>query len=577
MWNEQNKAASIMDVLEGTVEEWYDQVDGLLKASDFIPGNYEYSINIAYANSGNFEEGGQTHLDISCDRFKLISLDNSYINLDMNIPITVPALTGAQASHTFERINKFYVGFKSAFDAIDQYRIYSNSDLIQTQNHANYEGYLQYMALSDVAKENSELYATWDKIQALNEDVPGVYIDVSKIAAGSSHEINIPLNLRIPLNSFLMFANLKWFPSFFGKLTLEIYPSYRNLVVCPIISEHIISEHTVRKVGEAAGVVEAKKTIKHSELESFVHNQQLTLANSTRGSNLFGFKQINTPVLCGFEDKTADGTKTNPALFAFTCSTSTTKKCHIMLAETVVRMDVYNQVLSRFINQPMLFPIQTIVSMDFTGKLLTGKSSVTLAMTNALNHCNSMFIVFRPSNLTRTCFENPMLEHWQVNIDGKFFPRESYQSYNDRRNMNMFLDATNFNGNGLFSVPNDIYHSLQPYLSELQYNTGGQNADQPTEIKRFTVKDRSNFALAVPFCEDDTFQAGMHSGGSVQVELRGQRSDMFQNMYATASPTAIYVEDCILKLRAVKPSGEAQIAYTHATPEQLLSTAVVAN
>ena len=90
MWNEQNKAASIMDVLEGTVEEWYDQVDGLLKASDFIPGNYEYSINIAYANSGNFEEGGQTHLDISCDRFKLISLDNSYINLDMNIPITVP-------------------------------------------------------------------------------------------------------------------------------------------------------------------------------------------------------------------------------------------------------------------------------------------------------------------------------------------------------------------------------------------------------------------------------------------------------------------------------------------------------
>jgi hypothetical protein len=48
-------------------------------------------------------------------------------------------------------------------------------------------------------------------------------------------------------------------------------------------------------------------------------------------------------------------------------------------------------------------------------------------------------------------------------------------------------------------------------------------------------------------------------------------------MYADALPDALYVEDCILKLRAVKPSGEAQIAYTHATPEQLLSTAVVAN
>ena len=51
-WNEQNHANSIMDVLEGTVEEWYDQVDGLLKASDFIPGNYEYSINVAYSNAG---------------------------------------------------------------------------------------------------------------------------------------------------------------------------------------------------------------------------------------------------------------------------------------------------------------------------------------------------------------------------------------------------------------------------------------------------------------------------------------------------------------------------------------------
>ena len=44
-WNEQNKASSILDTLEGTVEEWYDQVDGLLKASDSLnkktPGLYK--------------------------------------------------------------------------------------------------------------------------------------------------------------------------------------------------------------------------------------------------------------------------------------------------------------------------------------------------------------------------------------------------------------------------------------------------------------------------------------------------------------------------------------------------------
>ena len=288
------------------------------------------------------------------------------------------------------------------------------------------------------------------------------------------------------------------------------------------------------------------------------------LATSTVGSNLFGFRQINTEVLAGITNGKAE------IMRKFTCTTSTTDKCHIRLAETVVRMDVYNQVLSRFINQPMLFPIQSIISKDFSGKM-PDAGPINLTMTNALNHCNSMFIVFKKSHDDRTCFENPMIK-WQVNIDGKFFPREEYQTYNDHKNMNLFLDATNFNGNGLFSVPNDIYHSLQPFVTSWKYTAAGQGS----ETKTFVPKDRSNFAIGIPFCEDDTFQAGIHSGGTVQVELRGSRTGIFPKMYTT-SPTGLYVEDCILKLRAVKPSGEPQIASTHATPEQLLSTAVVAN
>ena len=561
-WNEQNHSASIMDVLEGTVEEWYDQVDGLLKASDFIPGNYEYAINVSYSNSGEFDEGGQTHVDIGCDRFKIISLDNSYISLEMDIPITIPAHV-VPANSTTQRFKKFYIGFKSAFDAIDQYRIYSNTDLIQTQNHANYEGYLQYMALSDAAKENSELYATWNKVQSFNEDVPGVYVDLSAIAAANTaREITIPLKLRIPLNQFLMFANLKWFPGFFGKLVLEIYPSYKNLVVCPIIDDPTIIEHD-----ETAAVDAAK--IKMSDIAGFVG---ANLTASLVGSNVAGFRQINTPVLGGFNDLTANHAK-SANMLTFRCTTSRTKKCHLRLAETVVRMDVYNQVLSRFINQPMLFPIQTIISKDFSGQMPNGQNDqINMTMTNALNHCNSMFIVFKKDHNDRTCFENPMID-WQVNIDGKFFPREQYKTYSDHKNMNLFLDATNFNGNGLFSVPNDIYHSLQPFLTSYTYAANGAR----TETKTFIPKDRSNFAIGIPFCEDDTFQAGIHTGGTVQVELMGKRTDIFPSMYASTNPTGLYVEDCILKLRAVKPSGESQIAYTHATPEQLLSTAVVAN
>ena len=125
--------------------------------------------------------------------------------------------------------------------------------------------------------------------------------------------------------------------------------------------------------------------------------------NETRGSNLAGFRQINTEVVVGVDDTTADHTK---ALLygTFSCNTSTTKKCHLRLAEAIVRMDVYNNVMQRFINQPMLFPIQSIVSTDFANKLQNNTNQFTCVTTNALNHCNSMFIVFRRTRThTHSC------------------------------------------------------------------------------------------------------------------------------------------------------------------------------
>jgi hypothetical protein len=129
-----------------------------------------------------------------------------------------------------------------------------------------------------------------------------------------------------------MFANLKWFPGFFGKLTLEIYPSYKNLVVCPIISEQIQPE-----TADAA-----EKYIKLSSITNAVGGD---LAASDVGSNIVGFRQINTTVIQGF-NQAGDHTFVSLNKGIFRCTTSTTDKCHIRLAETVVRMDVYNQVLS---------------------------------------------------------------------------------------------------------------------------------------------------------------------------------------------------------------------------------------
>ncbi len=528
-WQASNSTPDIMDSINGNITEWYEAVDNVLKKSEIIPGNYEYTINTSYTSDGRFDEGGMTHVDIQADRFKIISLDNSYITVEQEFTIGIPDQVNLTST-------EYYIGYKSALDAIDQFRIYSNSDLIQTQNHNHYESFVQYSAISDEAKRNSELYATFEKVQAKQSDVPGVYVKLaSVVTAGKT--MKVPLTVRIPVSQFLLLGNLKWFPGFWGKMTLELYPSYKNLVVCPILP----TDHP-------------------TELTTAVSN--LVTAN---GSNIMGFTQINNPT---YSIKWVSGnTAYTLAPQTFTCSASQTIKCHIRLAQYMAQMAVYNDLAMNYMNVPMLFPIQQVVHKDFSGKLSsTASATYTCTHTAAINHCNSMFIVFPSSSNSRTVYENPEITY-RVNIDGKFYPREDYATHNDVRNMNLFLDATNFNTGSLFSIPDDVYHSIQPYYTLQTASSSGVLT--ASRVYDPTI-DRSNFSIAVPFTNDDTFQGGLHTGGTVQVEIQGNRQARNQvATYATLSPAAIYIEDCICKFRAVKPANEPQINITKATVEQI--------
>ena len=88
-------------------------------------------------------------------------MENSYIDVEFDIPVTIPAISTSGATWTVSNVAYkpcYYIGFKSAFDMFDQYRIYSNGDLVYTQNHPYYESFINYISLTDAAKENSECY-----------------------------------------------------------------------------------------------------------------------------------------------------------------------------------------------------------------------------------------------------------------------------------------------------------------------------------------------------------------------------------------------------------------------------------
>ncbi len=550
MFAPQNQQPNVIDSMTGSMEEWYNAVDEAVKKSEVIPGNYEYTVATSYGNVGKIAEDSSTYFDVSCDRFKVVSLDNSYITIEQHIKTHVPN----QDQLTYKT---YYIGYKYAVDCIDQYRIYSNTDLVQTQNHARYEWFMMYNSISDEAKENSDLFATLHKIRTMNPMVPGVYVDLS---ANTGSAITVHLKNRIPLSAFLTLFNLRFFPNWSGKLSIEVYPTYRNLVIAPVIPE----EDLLVKTNIAT--IRACKKIKDEIIKDF---SDIDL----------GFRNINQPMNNQIkltlvnQDVNADnnGLRLGAVAVAeqtFTCNGDgcKAKDCKIRLATYLLKMDIFNALAAKYIQVPLIFPIQTVQIKDFTQPLRDAVGTFNTANTLALKHCDAMFVVFRDGEYARTCFENPFIR-FRFNVDGKFYPREDHQTFNDERFFNLTMDALNINNSLLTSLSKDLRTSLQPFHTEQVSN--GAGVLTPKEV--WEPGDHSNFIIGIPFCDSEDFMGGISTTGTVQIELSGDRKKPDAGLdLVKYRATAICFEDALLKIRAVKPDGRSQIEITNASIEQVL-------
>ena len=540
MFAPQNQQPNVIDSMTGSMEEWYNAVDDAVKKSEVIPGNYEYTVATSYGNVGKIAEDASTYFDISCDRFKVISLDNSYITIEQDIKIHVPDQSDLV-------ITKYYIGYKYAADCIDQYRIYSNTDLVQTQNHARYEWFMMYNSVSDEAKNNSDLYATLKKVREMNPMVPGVYVDLSQITDDDQF-ITVHLKNRIPLSSFLTLFNLRFFPNWSGKLSIEVYPSYRNLVIAPITN----AMNTMIEADDKFAPLRVSEQFTVPLDPAKLHN--LTHIN-------LGFRNINQPML----NQLNDDKPYNVDVQTFTCNGDGcyADKCKIRLATYLLKMDIFNALAAKYIQVPLIFPIQTVQIKDFTDVLPASEGHFTTANTLALKHCDAMFVVFRDGEYARTCFENPFIT-FQFNVDGKMYPREMNRTYDDERFLNNTLDALNLNNSLITSLSRDLRTSLCPYtLLDISDAAG-----KLIKTEYWSLGDYSNFMIGIPFCDSEDFMGGISTSGTVQIELSGNRDKIYDIPYKA---TAICFEDALLKIRAVKPDGRSQIEITNASIEQILA------
>ena len=567
MYAVQNQEPNVIDSLSGSVSQWYADIDAAMKKSDVIPGTYEYAIATSYGNVGQLQENASTYVDITSTRFSIVSIDNSFIKLKQKIGIK-PSI----ALNKNKIASKYYIGYQYAPEAILQYRLYSNSDQMQTVNWANYEWFLIRNSVQPEAKEQSDQFATINKIRRMDEHVPGVYVDLSSIGAADT-EFTVELDLRIPLNSFLTLRNLKYAPQWAGKMSLEIIPSYKNIVMCPCYDPYDITyinsidPAVLDATGKTALKTFLNRASKRVEFDVGFHNlNQSTNWYITASTTA---DPSATPPVASVPDDPAGANMTfKPVIFR--CNNQTTDKVEIHLATYMLQMDVFNALAAQYVRVPLLFPIQKIESKDYTKTLDTnGDGTVDNAMTLQLKHADGMYTIFKKDVNSYSCFENPQISY-QFNIDGKFYPRQPFDSVDDVRTRNMTLDALNFNNTTTTSINKDMADSMQPYHYLYTADADGKL----TKSYVYHSADRSNFCIGIPLADNEDFMGGISTAGTVQVQLTGKRlTNGGIEGVAFGCPVAIFTEDHILKIRSMKPPGSPQIEISHASLEQVLAAA----
>jgi hypothetical protein len=423
---------------------------------------------------------------------------------------------------------------------IGAYAIDTNTDPLLNVTHPHYEWDIMYKSIPDSVKESDPNYATIAKIRRMDPNVPGVYIDVSQFNA--EREIVVEIPLRIPLTQFMLFTNLKWIPNWMGKIILRITPSFRNIVIAPVIEEAM-----------------------------FTLNPNIVTTMNTQNNNGdnpnddahrlidFGFYHLNQPMRNRFT--VADnGAVTFPAAQTWRCEYQVVPKCQIRLATYQMRMDAFESLAAFYAVTPFYFPIQQVLHCDFTSPMNVDPANahqntelaINTNLTAATMFCDSIHILFKEHDLiSRQRFVNPGLRYSFI-FDGKHYPREPYHTLDDIRTVNQTFDAMNVNNSRLTSIATDMKTSMQPYINVKTY--ANQNTPPATDAVKWTTGDVSTFSIGIPFCDDEVFQGGMSTHNRhVQMTMQATREGPAKlRRKAFGQPVAVFISDLIFRIYSQK-------------------------
>ena len=113
--NPSSQSNTAVEVIDGTVSEFYNIVDQCIRKSEVMPGQYKNITSPSYSNNCPITESSFTTIDVGCPSPQIVDVDISFITA--NFKVTIKFGSGIKS---YNNVNTFFVGWKSSLDALQR-------------------------------------------------------------------------------------------------------------------------------------------------------------------------------------------------------------------------------------------------------------------------------------------------------------------------------------------------------------------------------------------------------------------------------------------------------------------------
>ena len=513
--NPSSQANSAVEVIDGTVSEFYNVVDSCIRRSEVMPGQYKSITSPSYSNNCPIDESSFTTVDVGCPAPQIVDINNSFITATVEVPITFP-----NGFTTDGKASTFFVGWRSSLDILQRYIIYCNHKVVYDQVYVGEESYiLQSLIPEHVRCRRPNQYTTYENASNFSPDVCGTYITITSPKVGGedtdqhdpaslgSFTVNVKIPIKLDISQFLLFQNFKYLPGFCGTWSIKLYPSTQNMIICPV------NPYVMMTAGE-------KNLLAAKDLTDYTHNF-VQIGDV--------FKALTT--YCNYSS--ARVTAVAPAFTNIQVTAGRAKVHEVLYHQTQFELmyDVYDGLKARYMARPLTIPVNKLDYGRFAGAMRNAGSSSTY--TAAVSNVESIFILPFSDDLHHTICFNPEFENFYLSISGfGNFPQQPLNTFgNDEKHVrfvNMTLDALNINNSPIMAPNKDLLNSLETkkVMSYTVTSAGDHNDTTSPIAPAFTTikHDTSNFLIGIPFSNDIDFQGGLTSNGNINIKLASTSS-----------------------------------------------------